>query len=62
MTTWEHKVVRSAWGWKGFDWEDLEAQLTELGALGWEVVGTLAPSVGAGQSVEVAVVLKRPAP
>jgi hypothetical protein len=60
-TRFEHKVVRFGWGWKGFDYAAMEQELNALGAQGWETVGTLVPSVGAGQSTEIAVVLKRTA-
>jgi hypothetical protein len=37
----------------------MERQLNELGAQDWEAVGTIVPSVGAGQSIEIGVILKR---
>jgi uncharacterized protein DUF4177 len=55
----EHKVLKFGWGWKGFDYAAMERELNELGAQGWETVGTIVPSVGAGQSIEIGVVLKR---
>jgi hypothetical protein len=57
--TFEHKVLKFGWGWKGFDYAAMERELNELGAQGWETVGTIVPSVGAGQSIEIGVVLKR---
>ena len=59
--TFEHKVLKFGWGWKGFDYAAMERELNELGAQGWETVGTIVPSVGAGQSIEIGVVLKRTA-
>ncbi|MFX4295202.1 DUF4177 domain-containing protein [Streptomyces bohaiensis] len=61
MTTrWEHKVLTYKLGWKAFDYAQIESDLTALGAEGWEAVGTLAPSFGAGQAIEIAVIAKRP--
>lgn len=55
----EHRILKFAWGWKGFDYAAMETEINELGAQGWEAVGTIVPSVGAGQSTEIAIVLKR---
>jgi hypothetical protein len=55
----EHKVLRFTWGWKGFDYAAMEKELNELGVHGWETVGTIVPSVGAGQSVEIGIIIKR---
>ncbi|MYW63737.1 DUF4177 domain-containing protein [Streptomyces sp. SID8379] len=56
---WEHKVLTYKLGMKGFDYGQVEEQLNELGRDGWQAVGTLAPSFGAGQAIEIAVILKR---
>ncbi|GAA1072939.1 DUF4177 domain-containing protein [Nocardiopsis composta] len=45
---------------KGFDYEQIERDLDELGGQGWETVGSIAPSFGPGQAIEIGVVLKRP--
>ncbi|GAA0578159.1 DUF4177 domain-containing protein [Kribbella sandramycini] len=55
-TQWEYKTLRLQIGFKGFKYEELEAELNTLGRQGWEAVSTLAP----GAAVEVAVLLKRP--
>ncbi len=55
----EHKVLKFTWGWKGFDYAAMENELNELGVHGWEAVGTIVPSVGAGQSVEIGIIVKR---
>jgi hypothetical protein len=55
----EHKVLKFPWGWKGFDYAAMEQELNELGVHGWEAVGTIVPSVGAGQSVEIGIIVKR---
>ncbi|MEU6698647.1 DUF4177 domain-containing protein [Pseudonocardia sp. NPDC046786] len=55
----EHKVLKFTWGWKGFDYAKIEQELNELGAQGWEAVGTIVPSVGAGQSIEIGIIVKR---
>lgn len=60
MVTWEHKVLTSKLKWKGFDYSAIETELNELGQQGWEVVKTIVPSMGSGQSLEVALILKRP--
>ncbi len=58
---WQYKVVTYKLRWKGFDYTEVEAQLNGYGREGWEMVSTIAPSFGAGQSIEIAVVLKRQA-
>lgn len=48
----EHKVLKFTWGWKGFDYAAIENELNELGAEGWETVGTMSlcqPDGRAGQ-------------
>ncbi|MFR9730725.1 DUF4177 domain-containing protein [Saccharopolyspora sp. MS10] len=60
MATWEHKVATYQQGWKGFDYDKIGAELDRFGAEGWEVVGTLTPTIGTGHTVEVGVILKRP--
>ncbi len=55
----EHKVLKYKLGWKGFDYPGMEKELNELGAQGWEAVGTIVPAVGAGQTIEIGVILKR---
>ena len=57
---WQHKVLTYKLQWKGFDYAEVESDLNELGAQGWELVSTIVPSFGAGQAIEIAVVLKRP--
>ena len=37
----------------------MTAPAPALGADGWEAVGTIVPSVGAGQSIEIGVIVKR---
>jgi hypothetical protein len=37
----------------------MEKELNELGVHGWQAVGTIVPSVGAGQSVEIGIIVKR---
>lgn len=61
MTQWEYKLLTFKLQWKGFDYNEVERELNEYGSQGWEIVSTIAPSFGAGQAIEVAVVLKRPA-
>lgn len=56
---WENKVLTFKFGWKGFDWSDIEAELNRYGRDGWEVVQTIAPSLGQGQTLEVGLVIKR---
>lgn len=58
---WEYKVLTHKYGWKGFKYDEIELDLSELGREGWEAVSTVAPSVGQGHATEIAVVLKRPA-
>ena len=60
-TAWEHKVLPYKLAMRGFDYAQMERDLNDLGAEGWEAVGTLSPSYGAGQAIEVVVVVKRPA-
>jgi hypothetical protein len=59
-TAWENKVLTYKFGWKGFDWSEIQDELNQYGAEGWEVVDTIAPSLGNGQTLEVAIVIKRP--
>ncbi|MGI5217055.1 DUF4177 domain-containing protein [Nocardia sp. CA-290969] len=56
---WEHKVLKYKLGMKGFDYGRMEQDLNDLGRKGWEAVGTLAPSFGSGQAIEIAVILKK---
>ncbi|MEU4315476.1 DUF4177 domain-containing protein [Nocardia sp. NPDC024068] len=56
---WEHKVLTYKLKMKGFDYGQMEQDLNDLGRKGWEAVGTLAPSFGSGQAIELAVILKR---
>ncbi len=58
-TQWEHKVLTYKLKMKGFDYGQIERDLNELGREGWEALGTMAPSWGAGQTIEVVVLLKR---
>lgn len=57
--TFEHKVLIFKFGWKGFDYTQMERDLNELGSEGWETVGTLAPSIGSGHANEIAIFVKR---
>ncbi|MGW7292323.1 DUF4177 domain-containing protein [Streptomyces xiamenensis] len=59
---WEHKVLTYNLRMKGFDYSRIEKDLNDLGEEGWEAVSTLAPSFGIGQAIEIAVLVKRPAP
>ncbi len=59
--SWQYRLVTYKLRWKGFDYSEVERQLNDLGSQGWEMVSTIAPSFGAGQAIEIAVVLKRPA-
>lgn len=56
---WEHKILKYKLKMKGFDYEEIERDLNDLGRKGWEAVGTMAPSFGSGQAIELAVILKR---
>jgi Domain of unknown function (DUF4177) len=57
-TAFEHKIVTFGLGWKGFDHDEMERQLDELGRQGWEAVSSLQPSVGATPT-DILVLLKR---
>ncbi|WP_375486076.1 DUF4177 domain-containing protein [uncultured Jatrophihabitans sp.] len=57
---WQYKVATYKLKFKGFDYTEIERDLNEHGSQGWEMLSTIAPSFGAGQAVEIAVVLKRP--
>ena len=57
---WQFKIVTYKLKWKGFDYADMEKDLNDHGDQGWELVSTVSPSYGAGQAIEIAVVLKRP--
>jgi hypothetical protein len=54
----EHRIVTFGLGWKGFDHDEMERQLNELGRQGWEAVTSLQPSVGAAPT-DILVLLKR---
>jgi hypothetical protein len=54
----EHKIVKFELGWKGFDHEEMERQLNDLGSQGWEAVSSLQPSIGAA-ATDILVLLKR---
>ncbi|GAA0896326.1 DUF4177 domain-containing protein [Pseudonocardia zijingensis] len=54
----EHKIVKFELGWKGFDHEEMERQLDELGRQGWEAVSSLQPHVGTA-ATDILVLLKR---
>ncbi len=56
---WEYKALKYEWGWKGFDYDQVEQDLNEHGRQGWEALDTIAPSVGSGQVIELIVILKR---
>jgi hypothetical protein len=57
---WEYKVIRYKLRLKGFDYDQLERDLNELGRDGWDAISTIAPSYGQGQAIEIAVILKKP--
>lgn len=57
---WEYKVLTYRLRWGGFKYDQIEHDLNELGREGWEMLSSIAPSFGAGQAIEVAVILKRP--
>lgn len=59
MDAYEHKVLTYKLGWKGFKYEQIEQDLNEWGRQGWEAVSTLVPSYGQGQTIDMAVILKR---
>ncbi len=44
---------------EGFDYQQMEQDLNDLGREGWEALSTLAPSYGQGQAIEIAVMLKK---
>lgn len=59
MTTqWEYKVLTYELGWKGYDYDQIEQDLNELGRQGWEALDTIAPNIGSG-SIKIAVILKK---
>ena len=45
----------------GYHYVEVERELNDYGSQGWEMVSTITPSFGAGQAIEVAVVMKQPA-
>jgi hypothetical protein len=59
---WEHRVLTYKLKWKGFDYAQMESDLNELGLEGWETVGTIVPTMGQGQTTDLAVIVKRPRP
>lgn len=56
---WEYKVLTYDLGWKGFDYDRIEQDLSELGRQGWEALDTIAPNIGSG-AIKIAVILKKP--
>ncbi|WP_394938033.1 DUF4177 domain-containing protein [Psychromicrobium sp. YIM B11713] len=56
---WNYKVLTYKLTMKGFDYKQIEQDLDGLGQEGWEAFSTLAPSFGAGQAIELAVMLKK---
>lgn len=54
----EHKIVKFELGWKGFDHDEMERQLNDLGRQGWEAVSSVQPSIGAA-ATDILVLLKR---
>lgn len=58
--TWENKILKYDFGWKGFDYKKIEEDLNAHGRQGWELIETMIPSLGTGQSLEIVAVLKRP--
>lgn len=59
-TQWDYKVLTYQLSWTGFKYDKIEKDLIELGREGWEMNSTIAPSFGAGQAIEVALILKKP--
>lgn len=57
-TVFEHRIVKFSLGWKGFDHEEMERRLNDLGREGWEAVSSLQPSIGAAPT-DILVLLKR---
>lgn len=53
---WEYKVLKYEPGWKGFDYDQVEQDLNELGRQGWEALDTVAPSY----SQDLVIILKKP--
>ena len=58
MIVFEHKIVTYQLGWKGFDYAEMEGQLSELGSQGWEAVSVVQPSLGTA-ATDIVVLLKR---
>lgn len=56
---WEYRMLTYQLRMKGFDYSQIESDLNGLGKEGWEAVGSIAPSYGQGQAVELAVMVKR---
>lgn len=56
---WEHKVLTYKLTMKGFDYTQIERDLNDLGLQGWETVSAIAPSFGAGQAIEIGIIVKR---
>ena len=56
---WEHKVLRYDLGWKGYDYDQIEQDLNELGRQGWEALDTINPNIGSAATT-IVVILKRP--
>jgi hypothetical protein len=54
----EHRILKFELGWKGFDRDEMERQLNDLGREGWEAVSSLQPSIGAA-ATDILVLLKR---
>jgi hypothetical protein len=54
----EHKIVKFELGWTGFDHDEMERQLNDLGRQGWEAVSSVQPSIGAA-ATDILVLLKR---
>ncbi len=56
---WGFKMLTYKLRLKGFDYQQMEQDLNDLGREGWEALSTLAPSYGQGQAIEIAVMLKQ---
>jgi len=57
-TRWEHKVLTYDLGWRGYDYEQIEQDLNELGRQGWEALDTINPNIGSAATT-IVVILKR---
>jgi hypothetical protein len=64
MTHWEYTTVtintKRRWAGTGFDVHAFEAQISDLGSEGWELVSMTSLNEVQGRTVEVIAVFKRP--